>query len=72
MSPLITALETCRPRGGGLIVRDRVVGLAAARLIVYAGKVVRVEAQVMTAAARTLLEGQGIAVAAAEVVESLL
>lgn len=64
LKSLLDALEKCRSHGDGFVLYDRVVGLAAARLIVYAGTVARVIAEVTTKDARDFLTGHGIPIEA--------
>lgn len=71
LRPLWDALEKFQDRSG-LILHDKVMGFAAARLIVYSGRIAAVFAKVASAPARQFLEKNGILLTASEVVENIL
>ncbi|HQL00131.1 MAG TPA: DUF1893 domain-containing protein [Smithellaceae bacterium] len=71
LKPLWQALETFRNRRG-LILFDKVIGLAAARLIVHSGIVASVRTLVASRPAKKYLEENGIPLDAADVTEHIL
>jgi len=71
LRPLWDALEKFQGRSG-LILHDKVMGLAAARLIVYSGLIAGVFAKVASVPARQFLAESGIALAADGVQANIL
>jgi len=72
IKPLIDCLEGYDASRGRVVVWDRVVGLAAARLMVYAGFVAAVRARVASVPARDFLARHGLDLRAEEIVEAIL
>ena len=72
LRPLSVCIETCRPCYRNCTLYDRVIGLAAAKLIVYGNIISRVIAEVASLPAREFLENHQIEIKAAQVVENIL
>jgi len=72
LQPLIDGLAACRGRYRNALLRDRVVGLAAARLVAPTGVVQTVVARTISQSALTFLEAHQIVVQADEVVDQIL
>lgn len=72
LQPLIDCLAACRGRYRNGLLHDRVVGLAAARLMAPTGVVQRVVTGVVSQPALTFLEAHQIAVQADAVVDQIL
>ena len=71
LRPLWDALKIFHDRSG-LILHDKVMGLAAARLIVYSGVVAGVVTKVVSMPARRFLQENGIALSADGVADNIL
>ncbi|HRR40004.1 MAG TPA: DUF1893 domain-containing protein [Syntrophales bacterium] len=72
LKPLAEWLDIFRGRHRNCLLHDRVVGLAAARLITYSGLVTAVTARVASWPARRFLGGEGISLHAEQMVDSIL
>jgi hypothetical protein len=72
LRPLAEWLEIYRGKYEGCLLHDKVVGLAAAKLIVYSGLVSAVVTGVASAPARSFLLAQGVSVHAAREVDNIL
>lgn len=70
--PLIACLETYRARYRDCILHDKVIGLAAAKLVVYSGSISAVVTEVASAAARDFLEEKGITLTAGTIAANIL
>jgi len=71
LRPLWEALTKFQGKSG-LILHDKVMGLAAARLIVHSGIITEIFTAVASRPARQFLEKNGIMLTASEVVENIL
>ncbi|MEE9913028.1 MAG: DUF1893 domain-containing protein [Deltaproteobacteria bacterium] len=71
LRPLWNALEEFQGRSG-LILHDKVMGLAAARLIVYTGTIAEIFTAVASLPARQFLRNHGIALTAAALADNIL
>lgn len=71
LRPLWEALEKFQGKSG-LILHDKVIGLAAARLIVRSGIIAEIITRVASWPARQFLEDNGVALRASEVVDNIL
>jgi hypothetical protein len=69
--PLRDALEKYRDHNG-LILHDKIMGLAAARMIVYSGTIAEIAAGVASIPAKAFLEEKGIGLSASEVADNIL
>jgi len=72
LQPLIDCLAACRGRYRNALLHDRVVGLAAARLVAPTGVVQTVVTRTVSQSALTFLEAHQITVRADEVVDQIL
>jgi hypothetical protein len=72
LKPLVEWLEIYRGRYQGCLLHDKVVGLAAAKLIVYSGLISEVVAGVASAPAKSFLLAHGVSVRAARWVDNIL
>ncbi|MDQ5986681.1 MAG: hypothetical protein CSYNP_02412 [Syntrophus sp. SKADARSKE-3] len=72
LSPLVDALDFGKWRFKSCILHDRIIGLAAARLIVYSGMIAEVISCVSSRSASILLQKEGIVLRADEMVENIL
>jgi hypothetical protein len=72
LKPLAEWLDIFRGKYRDCLLHDRVVGLAAARLIAYSGEVAAVTTLVASRPARAFLAGAGITLQAEQVVDDLL
>ncbi len=72
LRPLAEWLEIYRGKYQGCLLHDKVVGLAAAKLIVYSGLISEVVTGVASAPARSFLLAQGVSVHAARGVDNIL
>ncbi|VVC03382.1 Uncharacterised protein [Candidatus Bilamarchaeum dharawalense] len=70
LRPLVECVKT--NAGGNCILYDKVIGLAAARIIVHSGLISKVVTPLASYPAKKLLEEDGITVEADEVVEKIL
>lgn len=72
LKPLVEWLEICRGKYRGCLLHDKVVGLAAAKLIVYSGLISEVATGVASAPAKSFLLAQGVPVQAAQCVANIM
>jgi len=72
LRPLLTCLEKYRGQKDKMILYDKVIGLAAAKLVVYYGIIDGIRTQVASRPAKEFLEANGVAIAAGAVVENIL
>jgi len=72
LRPLFMCVERFRGKVKGCTLHDKVIGLAAARLIVYSGAVSKAITPVMSAKAKELLEENMVCTDASAVVERIL
>jgi len=72
LKPLVEWLEIYRGKYHGCLLHDKVVGLAAARLIVYSGFISEVVTGVSSAPAKSFLLDHGVSVIAALCVDNIL
>ncbi len=68
LAPLWDCLEKFRDSGGRFTLFDKVVGLAAARLMVYSGIIEAVRTPLASQPAKQFLEENGVRISADEVV----
>ncbi len=71
LRPLWDALEKFRGKSG-LILHDKVIGLAAARLIVNSGMIAEIFTRVASLPAKQFLENNGVALTAFDVAANIL
>ncbi len=71
LRPLRDALEKYRDHTG-LILHDKIMGLAAARMIVYSGTIAEIAAGVASIPAKAFLEKKGIGLSALEIADNIL
>ncbi len=71
LRPLWDALDKFQGKSG-LILHDKVIGLAAARLIVQSGMIAGIFARVASLPARQFLENNGVALTAFDVAANIL
>ncbi|MEN6637604.1 MAG: DUF1893 domain-containing protein [Smithella sp.] len=71
LRPLWDALEKFQGKSG-LILHDKVIGLAAARLIVYSGVIAEIVTRVASLPAKKFLENNGVALRAFHVAANIL
>jgi len=69
--PLFEALEKFRAKSG-LILHDKIIGLAAAKLVVYSGIIAKVNTTVASAPADKFLKDHGILMNAAGITANIL
>lgn len=74
LRPLIECIEYCKQHkpGSDCTLYDKVIGLAAARLIVHSGLISLVNTPVMSKEAKKLLAENGIKASAEKIVERIL
>jgi hypothetical protein len=72
LKPLVEWLEIYRGKYQGCLLHDKVIGLAAAKLIVYSGLISEVVTGVASAPAKSFLLAQGVSVRAARWVDNIL
>jgi len=72
LRPLFICVSKFKGKVSGCILYDRVIGLAAARLIVYSGIISEVVTPVASAPAKELLQQEGIRIKAGKVVDNIL
>lgn len=72
LSPLVECVREYRGKLEGCVLYDRVIGLAAARLIVYSKIIFKVVSRVSSKAAKNLLDGNKIELIAANIVDNIL
>ncbi len=72
LKPLVEWLEIYRGKYQGCLLHDKVVGLAAAKLIVYSGLISEVVTGVSSAPARAFLLDHGVPVHAALLVNNIM
>jgi|TARA_B100001971_G_C18252828_1_gene579657 hypothetical protein len=72
LRPLVECVKKFKSGVEGCVLHDKVVGLAAARLIVYSGIVSSVVTKVCSKLAKELLDKSGIEVGAGAVVDNIL
>jgi len=72
LKPLVEWLEIYRGKYRGCLLHDKVVGLAAAKLIVYSGLISEVVTGVSSAPAKSFLLAQGVHVSADRCVDNIL
>ena len=72
LRPLAECIRACRGRFSGCELHDRVIGLAAAKLVVVSGMIVRVITRTASAPAMAFLEEKAIPLTAGEVVPRIL
>ncbi|PKN19622.1 MAG: hypothetical protein CVU71_04410 [Deltaproteobacteria bacterium HGW-Deltaproteobacteria-6] len=72
LAPLWECLEKFRDSGGRFTLFDKVVGLAAARLIVYSGIIESVLTPLASQPAKQFLEENGVRISADQVVANIL
>ena len=71
LRPLWNALEKFQGKSG-LILHDKVIGLAAARLIVQSGMIAGIFTRVVSLPAKQFLENNGVALTAFDVAANIL
>jgi hypothetical protein len=71
LRPLWDALEKFQGKSG-LVLHDKVIGLAAARLIVQSGMIVEIFTRVASLPAKQFLENNGVALTAFNVAANIL
>ena len=71
LRPLQDALKKYRDHTG-LILHDKIMGLAAARMIVYSGTIAEIAAGVASIPAKAFLEKKGIGLSALEIADNIL
>lgn len=71
LRPLWDALKKFQGKSG-LILHDKVIGLAAARLIVQSGMIARIFTKVASLPAKQFLENNGVALTAFDVAANIL
>lgn len=71
LKPLVEWLEIYRGKYRGCLLHDKVVGLAAAKLIAYSGLISEVVTDVSSAPARSFLLDHGVSVRAALCVDDI-
>jgi len=71
LSPLWEALEKFQGKSG-LILHDKVTGLAAARLIVHSGMITEIFTMVVSLPAKEFLQKSGVALTAVDVAANIL
>ena len=71
LRPLWEALEKVKGKSG-LILHDKVMGLAAARLVVHSAAIAEIFTGVVSLPAKQFLENNGIALTAFDVVSNIL
>ena len=72
LRPLVECISKFRGKEGNCTLHDKVIGLAAARLIVYGGFISGVVAGAASKKAKDFLEKEGISIKSKKVVESIL
>lgn len=72
LAPLWDCLEKFRDNGGRFTLFDKVVGLAAARLMVYSGIIEAVLTPLVSKPAKQFLEENGVRISADQVVANIL
>lgn len=72
LKPLVEWLEIYRGKYHGCLLHDKVVGLAAAKLIVYSGLISEVTTGVSSVPAKSFLLDHGVPVSAALCVDNIL
>ncbi len=70
--PLVACLEECRSRCRDCVLHDKVIGLAAAKLIFYSGIITGVITEVASKAAGDFLEEKGIILTTGKIVAHIL
>ena len=70
--PLFDIVKKYKNKISGCVLYDKVVGLAAARLIVYSGFIIEVHTPVVSKKAKKLLEQNQIKINYEEIVENIL
>lgn len=70
--PLVACLEECRSHYRDCVLHDKVIGLAAAKLIFYSGVITGVITEVASKAAGDFLEEKGITLTAGKIVVNIL
>lgn len=71
LRPLFDCLEQHKDKTG-LILHDRVIGLAAAKLIVYSGIIAEVITRVVSTPAKKFLDDNGIVIRASHVAANIM
>ncbi|HOW57560.1 MAG TPA: DUF1893 domain-containing protein [Smithellaceae bacterium] len=72
LRPLLDCLEKYRGQKDKLILHDKVIGLAAAKLVVYYGIIAGIQTKLASRPAKEFLDANGIDIAAGAVVENIL
>jgi hypothetical protein len=72
LRPLFSCIQACIGKFDGCTLEDKVVGLAAARLIVYSGMISKVITPIASKKAVELLKSKGIEITAEQVVDRIL
>ena len=72
LKPLVEWLEIYRGKYQGCLLHDKVMGLAAAKLIVYSGLISEVAAGVFSKPAKSFLLAHGVSCRAARCVDNIL
>jgi len=72
LKPLVEWLEIYRGKYQGCLLHDKVVGLAAAKLIVYSGLISEVATGVSSAPAKSFLLDHGVPVSASLLVDNIM
>jgi len=72
LRPLVECILACRDRFNGCDLHDRVIGLAAAKLVIASGMIGRVITRTASSPARAFLEEKSIPLTAGEVVPRIL
>jgi len=72
LKPLVEWLAIYEGKFRGCVLHDRVMGLAAARLIAYSGMVSRVVTLLSSRPAREFLDGEGIVLEVVQTVDNIL
>jgi hypothetical protein len=70
--PLLECVIAYRGKIAGCTLQDKVVGLAAARLIVYSGFIQAVETPLVSEKAKTYLQEKGIAIQSEATADSIM
>jgi hypothetical protein len=72
LKPLADCLEIYRGRYQGCLLHDKVVGLAAAKLILYSGLVSEVVTGISSAPAKSFLFDNGVSITASLLVDNIM
>ncbi len=72
LRPLAEAVNTFKGKLDNCALHDKVIGLAAARVIVFSGMISSVQTGLVSEQAKTLLEQNSIALEAADIVKNIM